>query len=79
MVHKEESAPIVPLGRVAPDEELPFKVELWHPERNEVERILARTTTASLALAIFKSAKDEHPGKRLTVRKRSELIADTGY
>ena len=59
-------------------EELPYCIELWHRNnRNEVDRVLARAQSAHLARAIFHAAKDEHPERRITLRKGSLTIEDS--
>jgi hypothetical protein len=61
-----------------PPEELPYRIELWHPERREsVERVLARALSAQLARAIFRAAQGEHPQRRITLRKGNRIIADS--
>lgn len=65
-------------GPSAPEEELPFRVELWHDGgRDAVERVLARAANAQLARAIFKAAQSEHPERRITLRKDARIIADS--
>jgi hypothetical protein len=67
-------------GSVAPaeTEELPYRVELWHDGAGDaVERVLARALNTQLARAIFKAAKDEHPNRRITLRKGARVIADS--
>jgi hypothetical protein len=61
-----------------PQDDLPYRIELWHADgRDAVERVLARALNAQLARAIFKAAKDEHPERRITLRKDQRLIADS--
>jgi hypothetical protein len=54
----------------APDEELPYSVQLWGGR--SVERVLARAFNAALARAIFNAAHDEHPGRRIAGAQRLE-------
>jgi hypothetical protein len=59
-------------------EELPYLIELRQAgDGDKVERVLARAFTAHLAHAIFKAAQDEHPERRITLRKGSRIIADS--
>ena len=59
-------------------ETLPYRIELWHVESHEViERVLARAVTAQLARAIFQAARDEHPQRRITLRKGNHILSDT--
>jgi hypothetical protein len=65
-------------GPSAPNEELPFRVELWHDGAGDIiERVLARAASSQLARAIFKAAQDEHPERRITLRKGERIIADS--
>jgi len=58
--------------------DLPYSVELWYEDERElVERVLARASSAALARAIFKAAQGEHPKRRVTLRRGTRLIADT--
>ena len=58
-----------------PDEELPYSIELW--SEDSIERVLARAFNAALAHAIFNAARNEHPGRRITLRHGLRIIADT--
>ena len=56
-------------------DELPYCIELWHEHnKDEVEKVLARAQSAHLARAIFHAAKDEHPQRRITLRKGNHTI-----
>ena len=59
-------------------EGLVYRIELWEvaPGRS-VEQTLARALSIQLARAIFKAAQEEHPGRRITLRKRNRTLADT--
>ena len=59
-------------------DDLPYAVELWQAESADaVERILARATSAQLAQSIFAAVQQEHPGRRITVRKGASIVMDT--
>lgn len=59
-------------------EALPYRIELWHTEcRDRVERVLARAVTAQLARAIFQAAMEEHPQRRITLRKGKQILSDS--
>ena len=61
-----------------PQEELPYSIELWRVDDDDaVERVLARASSAQLAQAIFNAARSEHPGRRITLRQGSRIIADS--
>jgi hypothetical protein len=75
----DQETQVLPMASPSePDERLPYRVELWHAEnRDAVERVLARAANASLARAIFKAAQDEHPERRITVRRGARIVADS--
>lgn len=58
-------------------ERLPYAVELWDADARAIERIIARAYNAVLARAIFKGAQAEYPDRRLTLRRRGRVIADS--
>lgn len=69
--------------RAAPDEssvspDLPFRIDLWDAQGSEVERVVARAHTPNLAQAIFKAASEQYPGRRLTLWRGRERIAESG-
>ncbi len=50
------------------ERDLPYVIELW--QRNGgVERVLARAATAALAQVILTRARDEYPGRQVTLRE----------
>ena len=58
-------------------EHLPYRVELWDADNGgAVERVLARANI-SLAHAIFKAAREEHPERRIALRRGARIVADT--
>lgn len=62
----------------APNEKLPYRIELWDATKTDtVERLLARAVSAQLARAIFKAVITEHPGRRITLQRGSRVIADS--
>jgi len=64
--------------QAAKSEKLPYCIELWADNNGQVEKVLARAATASLARAIFSAACDEHSERRLTLRQASRVLDDTG-
>jgi hypothetical protein len=59
-------------------EDLPYRIELRRADTPDtVESVLARALNAELALAIFRAAQGEHPGRRITLRKGSMIVADS--
>ena len=66
-------------GPAGPNETLPYRIELCQAGNGQaVERVLARALNAPLARAIFQAAQNEHPGRRIALRRGSRLIADSG-
>jgi hypothetical protein len=63
---------------MAPDEALPFKIELWDERRIGVQRVLARIASSVLARAAYEAAVSEHANRRITLRRGARLIADSG-
>lgn len=65
-------------GAYGDGDTLPYCVELWDgAEGDAVERVLARIADPQLARAIFEKARREHPDRRITLRRGSELLADS--
>lgn len=61
-----------------PNEELAYAVELWDENRKGIEKILARAFNISLARAIFRTALEENPGRRIVLRHGSHIVEDNG-
>ncbi|MDB5445526.1 MAG: hypothetical protein JWQ97_843 [Phenylobacterium sp.] len=57
--------------------QLPYAVELWNLPRTEPERIIARAASATLARAIFAAAQNEHLGRRIVLRRGSQVLQQT--
>ncbi|HEY9219688.1 MAG TPA: hypothetical protein VIO94_16690 [Phenylobacterium sp.] len=53
---------------------LPYVVELWNLPRTAPERILGRAASAPLARSIFTAAKVEHLGRRILLRRGSQVL-----
>lgn len=62
----------------APPFDLPYRVELWHPDRSTVERIVARAHSETLARAIFNSACEEFPDRHLSLWRGRERLDRKG-
>ena len=69
---KRERAGAKPSSRT-PD--LPFRIELWDVEQRNMERVVARAHSASLAQAIFKAACAEFPDRHLSLWRGREQLA----
>ncbi len=61
----------------APTEQLPYAVELWNLTRTAPERIIARAASATLARAIFAAARTEHLGRKLVLRRGSQVLLES--
>jgi len=79
MIKGEDDSKVVPLvpppGTTA---RLPYTVELWNLPRTAPERIIGRAASAVLARAIFTAAQSEHLGRRILLRRGSQIIAEGG-
>jgi hypothetical protein len=56
-------------------ERLPYLIEVWDPERSEVEEVLARAAGITLARAIFKAACEEMPDRLIRLRHGTRIVA----
>ena len=60
-----------------PMDTLPYVIELWHEAAPfTVERVLARASTVQLGRAILRAVEEEHPGRRITLRRGSRILAE---
>ncbi len=59
------------------NDDLPFAVELWDAEAGKVERVIARASSGQLARAIFSTAREEFPERRITLRRGAETVLDS--
>jgi hypothetical protein len=77
--HDQNKHETVQIGTPAGQrEELPYCVELWDAINHaSVERVLARAVNAGLARAIYRAARNEHPDRRITLRRGSRIIEDS--
>ncbi len=60
-----------------PTEQLPYAVELWNLTRTAPERVIARAASATLARAIFAAASTEHLGRKLVLRRGSQVLLES--
>jgi hypothetical protein len=77
--HKQAHARVVRVaGADGHNGKLPYRIELWDAVNHDcVEQVLARAFSASLARAIFKAARTEHPDRRITLRRGKRVVADS--
>ncbi|HEV2531432.1 hypothetical protein [Phenylobacterium sp.] len=75
----EDDSKVVALGApMRTTSRLPYIVELWNLPRTAPERVIGRAASAVLARAIFTAARSEHLGRRIVLRRGSQVIAETG-
>lgn len=62
----------------APDpterDELPYKVEIWAPDKAGVEQVVAVTSSASIGYAAFYAAAKEFPQRYITLRFKNRVV-----
>ena len=76
----EVSTKVVRIRKIPPPpqgEKLAYSIELWDRAKHGVERVLARAASVVLARAIFAAALVEHPNRYITLRRGSQVIADS--
>jgi hypothetical protein len=56
--------------------DLPFRIELWDDGRSAVERVVARAHSANLAQAIFRAACEQYPGRKVSLWRDRERVAE---
>jgi hypothetical protein len=78
MIKGEDESRVVPMPTPSGGARLPYAVELWNLPRSETERVIGRAASAILARAIFVAAQSEHLGRRLVLRRGSQVLAESG-
>jgi hypothetical protein len=63
------------LAQPAEGEDLPYKVELWNPERTAVEQVLAITAHGSIGFAAYYAATREFPDRCITLRHNNNVVS----
>jgi len=61
--------------RSAEREDLPYKVELWTPDRTSVEQVLAVTANGSIGFAAFYAATREFPHRHITLSHKKSVLS----
>jgi hypothetical protein len=56
------------------NEDLPYKVELWNPERTAVEQVLAITANASIGYSAFYAAARDYFDRYITLRHKNTIV-----
>ena len=57
--------------------DLPYSVELWDDADSHVEELFALTGDYRVARAAFDEAVKHRPGRIVTLRQKTRLLADT--
>ena len=57
--------------------DLPYSVELWDDEDRHVEELIALTGDFRVARAAFDEAVKSRPGRIITLRQKTRLLADS--
>jgi hypothetical protein len=56
---------------------LPYSVELWDDDDSHVEELIALTGDYRVARAAFDEAVKRRPGRTVTLRQKTRLLADS--
>ena len=79
MVKVGQETRVVAMGAaIGPTERLPYTVELWDLPRLAAERVVGRAASIVLARAIFLAAQKEHLGRRIVLRRGSQVLDTAG-
>jgi hypothetical protein len=57
--------------------DLPYSVELWDDADSRVEELIALTGDYRIARAAFEEAVKRRPGRTVTLRQKTRLLADS--
>jgi len=57
--------------------DLPYSVELWDENDNQVEELLALTADYGVARAAYEEAFKRRPGRLVTLRQKTRVLADS--
>jgi hypothetical protein len=58
-------------------QELPYRIELWDDHDTRVEEVIALVSDHAVARAAFAEAIKRRPGKIITLRQKSRVLADS--
>jgi hypothetical protein len=78
MIKGEDESKVVPMAAAPTGQRLPYTVELWNLPRTAPERVIGRAASAILARAIFVAAQSEHLGRRILLRRGSQVLSESG-
>ena len=57
--------------------DLPYRVELWDDRDSHVEELIALVGDHAVAHAAYKEAAKRRPGKIVTLRQKTRVLADS--
>jgi hypothetical protein len=57
--------------------DLPFSVELWDKSDQRVEELIALTADYGVAKAAYQEAIRKRPGRIVTLRQKTRVLADS--
>jgi hypothetical protein len=58
-------------------EEWPYRLEMWDEQDNRVEELIALVADHAVARAAFSEAVKRRPGRIITLRQKSRVLADS--
>ncbi|RAK58457.1 hypothetical protein DJ021_00915 [Phenylobacterium hankyongense] len=71
----EDQSNVIALAAApGPAGRLPYAIELWNLPRTARERVIGRAASIVLARAIFAAAQSEHLGRRIILRRGTEIL-----
>ncbi len=71
---EEDEGKVLSFAAPPHGDDLPYGIELWNLQRTEVEKVVARASSAALARAIFVAAQKEHLARLLILRRGAKVI-----
>jgi hypothetical protein len=57
-----------------PDDDLPFRIELWDDADRHIEEVIALASDFSTASSAYEEAVKRRPGKLITLRQKARVI-----
>jgi len=57
--------------------DLPYSVELWDQNDNQVEELIALPADYGIARAAYEEAVKRRPGRIVTLRQKTSVLADS--
>ena len=77
MIKGEDEPRVISMTAPPTGTRLPYTVELWNLPRTGPERVIGRAASAILARAIYTAALSEHLGRRIVLRRGSQVISES--